>query len=335
MDNEIELTMEAVSERDCDLLLVEELGVSSEFVELFLNALHLGPDNHSTLSGPSAFAARHSVQRLDKSGETDIEVRVEQELPNGRYAVVLLIENKIDATFQPNQPQRYAKYAEWLVANQEADEAYSMLVAPNGYLDSNDTDAFDACVSYEEVIDYFEGRVRSSQHDETRRRSSFRQQWFEQAIYKFRRGYVPDIDDTVTDFWRRYWEVAQSQFPELAMEEPSKKPAGSDWVFFQRAISQHVHLSRADFKHKLRTGRIEIELAGQADASDGVVQRLRETLDDGVEIRRAGKALAISVQVPTIDTQEEFDANSVVDGLRQAVKLREWWERTAPTLVIH
>ena len=57
--NREDLVMESVDEPDYDLLLVEELCASNEFLRLFLNAA----------TPPDSFVARHSINREDGSGE--------------------------------------------------------------------------------------------------------------------------------------------------------------------------------------------------------------------------------------------------------------------------
>jgi hypothetical protein len=85
--------IEAVTERDIDLLLLEELSVSDEF-PLWLYSIVAGAND-----APSCEGAWHSIS--DPSlGESDLIVIYE----NG---VAVLLENKIDAPAQPEQGQRY------------------------------------------------------------------------------------------------------------------------------------------------------------------------------------------------------------------------------------
>ena len=61
---------------------------------------------------------------------------------------MLLIENKIDAPFQPDQPERYAAYRDLLMETSPATLALTVLSAPGRCLSSTDAQ-FDARVSYE------------------------------------------------------------------------------------------------------------------------------------------------------------------------------------------
>src|SRR6266446_6305035 len=90
--------IEAVAERDIDLLLLEEFHVSDEFRSWFVNQVL--PDS---LTNTSFEGAWHSVTQ-PRLGESDLLVIVAGST-GGRMA--LLIENKIDAPPQPEQGARY------------------------------------------------------------------------------------------------------------------------------------------------------------------------------------------------------------------------------------
>src|SRR5665213_3232323 len=81
-------------ERDMDVLLQEELIFNQTLALTFGNALGL--------SDPlRVHDCRLSV--TDQTGETDVFALYH----SGNLQVVMMIENKIDAGFQPGQPERY------------------------------------------------------------------------------------------------------------------------------------------------------------------------------------------------------------------------------------
>ena len=90
-------TLEAVAERDIDLLLIEELHVDSSFRSWFYG-LAWGTSDHD----PTFLGAWHSLTHPEH-GESDIVVLVEG--AEGRK-LAMLIEDKIDAITQPNQAGR-------------------------------------------------------------------------------------------------------------------------------------------------------------------------------------------------------------------------------------
>lgn len=85
--------MEAVAERDIDLLILEELIVTEEFAQWFYVENHLALPPHG---GAKAF---HSVSDAELS-ESNIVVLCD----NGH---AILIGNKIDTTVQADQTLRY------------------------------------------------------------------------------------------------------------------------------------------------------------------------------------------------------------------------------------
>ena len=93
------LPAEWLRERDVDLLICSELHSG----EGPLHRLLVGGWN-----GGNAWFGGAWVSYAEPDGETDIAVLFESD--SGRLA--LLIENKIDAEFQPGQPERYRARAE-------------------------------------------------------------------------------------------------------------------------------------------------------------------------------------------------------------------------------
>lgn len=94
------LPLEAVSERDIDLLLCEEWSVNADYRRRFLRRVSGG------LEEMEFERLAHSVTD-PIHGESDI-VMLRQ---HGDHRHALLIENKIDAIAQPEQAARYAKRA--------------------------------------------------------------------------------------------------------------------------------------------------------------------------------------------------------------------------------
>ena len=117
-----ELILEAVSERDVDLLILEEMSVNRTFIEAFLAEIGL-----DELQQWKVF---HSV--TDSAlGETDLLVRLV--LGGGRTRAVL-IENKIDAIAQPEQANRYKLRGEAGIENGDWGSFSTCIMAPERYL---------------------------------------------------------------------------------------------------------------------------------------------------------------------------------------------------------
>jgi hypothetical protein len=85
--------LQSVTERDIDLLLMEEFHISDEFVAWFCGDLGL--------YGVSPAGAWHSLS--DADGQSDLLLRVLKE----RRRIGILIENKVSAPEQDLQAERY------------------------------------------------------------------------------------------------------------------------------------------------------------------------------------------------------------------------------------
>ncbi len=114
-----------VTERDIDLLLLEEFHSSADFRSHFIKLLEglVAPGVHY-LSG------EHSV--ANSSGQSDLEIAF---LDSDGKKCRMLIENKIAASFQPEQAQRYRKRGELHIRTGICDRFVTVLVARAVYRD--------------------------------------------------------------------------------------------------------------------------------------------------------------------------------------------------------
>jgi hypothetical protein len=220
--------IEAVYERDIDLLLIEEFVSDLTFTHHFLAGTKIPvPKSIESLS------AMRSV--TDDSGETDIRV----EYLSDKGSICLLIENKIDAAFQPNQQERYESRKRKI-----AGKAYTILVAPREYIMGNC--GFDFAINYQSLFKYFDGLGRRGKH---------KKEMLAIAIDKLRRGYQAINDAKNLRFQLCYWEVTKEFANYIIMEKPRVKPKGSTWVKFR-----HSTYPKLNIYHKLNHNRIDIEI---------------------------------------------------------------------------
>jgi hypothetical protein len=139
--------IEAVAERDIDLLLLEELRCAPEFREWF-SSHALGQDADQL----RFLGAWHSVTDA-ALGESDLLLLVQD--PAGQR-IAILIENKIDAIAQPEQATRYLQRGEKGRGKDHWDDFTTCIVAPERYLASvTDAALYKVQISYEEIRDWF------------------------------------------------------------------------------------------------------------------------------------------------------------------------------------
>ena len=144
------MTPFSFSERDLDLIQLEELHAEHGYADWFADRIGL-PD-HQFVS------ARHSISATvnGASGETDLFAVFQK---SGKRTAVL-IEDKISAAFTHRQAERYVERGEDLVLRGEADAFKTVLVAPQQYLARvSPFDPWHTKVSVEEVASWFEART--------------------------------------------------------------------------------------------------------------------------------------------------------------------------------
>lgn len=291
--------IEAVTERDIDLLLLEELNVSNDFSSWFYSVVtkydHI----------PPCKGAWHSISDASL-GESDLVVIYE----NG---LAILIENKIDASAQSEQGKRYKARGEKGIQTGLWKRFFTCMVAPSLYLKKEkDASVYSTNLSYEEICNWF----KSLNH--TDQRAKYKSYLIQEAIEQNRRGYTINPDKRVTDFWYKYWELSIQQYPELEMKKPGNKPANSDWPYFRPSkIKKGLSIV-----HKLERGDVDLQIAGACEKLETLQNLLS---DSGVEIAKAGKSAAVRFKVDSINRFSSFESqkNIVIEGLDAARKLIE------------
>ena len=321
------LTYSYISERDIDLILVEELNCSINFQKWFLKIMKKNIDG-SMWSGMKNMEAFHSISRENSnSGETDVEIHF---MDKSEKKIIVLLENKIDAEFQKGQPYRYDKEVKRVLSENLAEYCYSIIVAPKEYLSSaSNINLFDTQISYEEIISFFNSQTKKyfDSNIELSKRHEHKKQMFIQAVDKQRRGYAPEIDEAVTAFWIAYYEYAKVHAPSLKLDRPSPKPSRSDFIFFKNALQRIYPLPRFTIKHKLTHALVDLEIQGWGQHYQEISISLGNSLDSDMRIRKAAKSLAISIDVKAIDTSIPFEDQTdlVAIGLNSAIRLQEWY----------
>lgn len=278
-----------VSERDVDLLLLEEFAISSDFLRLFTAKI-------STVDLTSAVVISVEQSKTDpKLGESDMTIVIEK---NGtRYG--LLIEDKIDALAMPQQAARYFKRGEKDKKNGEYHDFFVFIVAPQGYLEINqEAQHYPYHVNYEDCLKYFKAKSDP--------RSLFKSQQLEQAINKQRQGYQAIIDAAATDFWQEYADYQAAHFDDLELINSSKgRPSGSTWITF-RANHSKIHIV-----HKTEKGVIDAEFAGMANKEKELNVLCQNVLgnlfESRIEVCTIGKSAAIRIRVAEINVNKPFE----------------------------
>ncbi len=301
-----------VAERDIDLLLLEEAIASLRFASWLL--AQVGINECQTLA-----EAHRSVKT--GNGESDLELAF-----RGADGTVtrLIVENKIDAVFQPNQAKRYAERALKYLATGNCSGVVTLLLAPEVYLGGNDElHGFDATLSYEAIVDWF-----STQQPESDRRR-YKVKLLSKAIDRGRTGWTLVPHSKVKAFWDAYWRLAQSIAAQLAMPKPNDQiPEGSHFVVFRPpALPAGVTL-----RHKVGYGHIDLVFAGMGERISELDLTFGQRLPAGAQLTRAAKSAAVRCFVEPVDMARDVFAtreDAIRQGITAAATLLAWYSATA------
>lgn len=290
------LPIESIQERDVDLILLEELSTDNIFCEWFVKELNL--PNLVSVNG-----AWRSISSFGL-GETDILFSYNSTTEK----IFILIENKLDASFQNEQFSRYFKRADEYIKNEECDNTYVVLIAPKVYCENQNE--FENYITYEVISERFEFIGT--------KRKLFKRDLLKIAIEKLKRGYQPVNSLPVQKFWRSYWKFKEDKFPSLKMKKPEIVPHQSDWpmLFDDR-------LKGIAFYHKLRQGNTDATFKG---FSDEVAFKIKEMLPEWAKFEKHNKSFSIRVFSGKIDRTKDFNEQieNVEIGLKNLIKLRDW-----------
>jgi hypothetical protein len=296
-------------ERDIDLLICSEL----HFPESPLHRLFLG----GWKGGVAEFAgAWVSVSYPGSDGETDILVSYE----SGPKSLVLLIEDKIDAEYQPDQPERYQTRAElWRKEMPPGSDVETILLAPEDYFETQGSEIFDRQVSYEEVVEVLA--------ESTDVRTGFLARALQEGRRSLTQSYVGLHSDSTTAVWDAIWEMANSATPQLRMKSPGSKPARAGFIYFTSAegVSSSETGRRAHIVYKPAHGNADLQFANMRE--EALRNSVGHVLGADMIVEQAAKAASIRIKVPVVDfgRAPEEQGDAIGQGLLASERLRQFF----------
>ena len=275
-----------VSERDMDLLILEELVSSKEVAKLFLSRVGME-------AAEPVFA--EISQTTVEWGESDIVVVFAAE--NKKHA--FLIEDKIDAIAMPRQCDRYFKRGDNGVRMGEYDNYSVFIVAPERYLlENEEAKKYPNCVSYEEIAACLKGESSHSQR--------LKYSLICTAIEKQKHGYQVKEDKNVTAFWDAYISCAEDKYGELELlSKRGPKGTRARWPQYKTVIP------KVSIYHKSLEGFVELTFDGIAASVGELEARMLSSgvLSQGLfaTVTTAGNAAVVRIRVPCVDFSSSFE----------------------------
>jgi len=335
MRDENFLTLTHATERDVDLLLIEELQCSTDFVKWLVQQVSDDVFEKSSVA--------HSKRRIHNRREIDITLTIE-----GQFGTsVVLIENKLDTQEQPRQAESYRDEARTLIDNGLAKAVHTVLVCPRQYAQTASGFArkFDHVVAYEDIIDFLTGRA-SSVSGELAARLLHRRALMEQATNKARRGYeavaLVDIDRFGEKYVAMLIEESIGLEPGPAMLKEGRPGESRTMIFAPTVLPKWSFLPQTRLVHQLREANANINFYGWGDffneiageiAVDlkGTGYRLVPTINKRVGGR---SGLMIVATTPAVDSLASFDEQrqAVVDGAKITAQLKDWFCSNEPAV---
>ena len=288
-------------ERDIDLLVCAELHAKGELTHLFA----------SRIGVPGAKFVGAWVSHTESEGESDLVLTFSTE--DG--VAVALVENKIAASFQRDQAERYAARAQRISASEGVGRAVTVLLAPRDYMCRPGAESFDVRITYEEAT-----AVLRAQGDP---RSGFLADALEAGMEACRRGYVVIPDSAVTKMWMACWITSLRVAPRLNLQKPGVKPRQSTWIHFRNAdgfsrdVSQRVWVI-----YKGGRGQADLQFRGTTAAA--LAAAAEGLLDGTMKVVPASKSASIRIFVPPIDFRGavEDQQAAITEGFAACERLR-------------
>jgi hypothetical protein len=336
LENEFIPTFTHATERDIDVLLVEELIASTDFQQWIAKRAGWSENFGSS-------RVLHSKRRTRNRREIDIHV--ELWTANEDKPIVLLVENKLDADEQPDQAESYREELERIAG--KCTFAAMLIVCPKSYASAQTVfvSKFDAIIFYEDIIEFMKSRMPLTPA-ELHRRLQFRTELLEQALHKYRRGYISVPNVTIGSFNQRYVRLLSKLVPSILPGPTMLMDANPDEsvsMIFDHAgslsfLPDQVRPRR--FAHEFgkneghRANYAAVTFARWGLAFDAVKSRLySDTEDYGFEFsakkptkNRPQPGLIMSLETSPVNNQGVFEDQPpyVEMGIRSALRLQSW-----------
>ncbi len=304
MNNSIDCSFSDVSEHDMDLLFLEEFVCSKDFLHLFTSLIGIID---------ARVISVHSSKTDVSLGESDMTVIIES---NGER-IGFLIEDKIDAVAMPEQAERYNKRCLKGIERGDYSQFFVFIIAPRKYLSQNiEAQKYPNRVEYETILSYFE-TIKDA-------RSFFKIQQITRAIEKQKKGYQVEVDPSVTDFWKMFFDYKEKNYPGLFFIYSGEvKGTNATWFRFKTVFDGFYVF------HKTESGYVDLTLNGCAERIVDIENLLSDTIGDyikeGYTVHKTGKSAAIRVSVPILDLHAPFlsQLDEIEKGLAAVQKITD------------
>ena len=294
--------IDGVTEREIDLLVLMALHCSPGFRAFLV----------SKTAGPSDFEFLGAWRGVyDNLGECDLLVLIRD--AKGRR-VAIMIEDKIDASFQPSQASRYRQRGERGRALERWDRFITCLCAPKAYAEPiGHGESWDAILTYEEIETSL-----AAQGDAF---ASFVCGALRQAADKQRSGGFV-VSQQASAFWVQYRRLQREEFPGLKMTALAEVQSANDpWPRFAAGMLP----PRVKLEHKPWKGCVDLTF--QDLKFEDLRSRLDGRLPANLEMCRTAPSSAVRATVPPLEATKPFEPQieAAKEAFRAAEAILQLW----------
>lgn len=290
----------SITERDIDLLVLEEFHVNPGFTAWF--ARQCLPSVQTI----EFIGAWHSL--VDSVyGESDLTLIVKAD----NCAAAILIEDKIDAITMPEQANRYKRRGNKGVADGKWESFTTCMIAPKRYLEHlPPEEKYETYLSYETLADWF---MSSDSVILTPQRCEYRAKFITSAIEKQRRTETVPRDPLVEEFLNHYCEFVRDKYPAL----PAPRIIGNWATYNLIPLADGMGVS---IHHKLTQGLVELEFQCGLEHHVMLMHRFSALQRRERQFKRYSKYLGLRQMTGRLDIGSDFEtAITDVDSALSAV----------------
>lgn len=272
---------------------------------------------------------RQQVRHRSTHGTADLVLHLWQ---GKRLQALVLIENKIDAGFTPDQPQRYRISRDAHIADGVAPLVATLLMSPSIYIGgSRLKDVFDGALPYEDFLPFVRQVDRAAMKAAIERASS---------------PYEPVPVEAVMSFFDGYARIVANTCPDLRIKtnpnSGNARPEASRTIYFDTRASgfrsypfllksgkpASIRVSHQCWDSSAPSASIKLMLDGWAAHLPKVNSILQPALKGNeLYLRSAGRSLAIVADTARLDNMRSASAQqqAIEQALTKLQIIRTTW----------
>ncbi|MCH8519259.1 MAG: PD-(D/E)XK nuclease family protein [Nanoarchaeota archaeon] len=293
-------------ESEIDFLIVEEFFSNTQFQKWILKKLCLNC-NFEFICAWKSYLGRFC----------ECDVATKFKLENKTY--MLLFENKIYSSEQPNQALRYHETGKYLLENKKIDKYLTCLICPEKYFKEDaPMNLYEYKITYEELIEFFNSQKLTN-------RTLFKKMVIQNGIDRARTGYQRITDNKTNSFYEFYEKLARELYPQFEYKKPKEVASGNLWIRFNPKTLP----AKITIVHKAEEGYIDLQFSNVTYFK--FKSEYFEKFNKNMSLHQTGKSISLRIitsKIPKI--AEIINIRDYELEIREALEnvniLLQWYE---------